>query len=196
MNTLGKSAENRKLPASYNHSASQKDRKLGARKEKRFELWLKNSQFFPDKSFDKTTGWNEMDYVSDCKTIYIELKGRRCNKYDYDTTMIGHNKYIKARKLIMKGFKVYFFFSFRDRVCFYPVPIMLPSAVDIRDGGTWRRGCDEVKKHLYIPVGLLYDVKDFPSIRYFNEFLLNRDYEETEFKKLLTEKKTLVNVKC
>ena len=109
MNTLGITAENRKLPASYNNVVSKKDRKLGRKKENRFEIWLKKSQFFPDTSFDKTTGWNEMDYVNEDKTIYIELKGRRCNKYDYDTTMIGHNKYIKARKLIMKGFKVYFF---------------------------------------------------------------------------------------
>ena len=126
MNSLGECAENRKIPASYNHSKSKKDRKLGRIKEGRFED---------------------------------------------STTMIGHNKWIKARALMLQGKKVFFFFSFRDRLSFYPVPVMLPNSVEIRDGGTYLRGCEEIKKHLYIPVGLLYDERDFPSYDRFKYFL-------------------------
>ena len=196
MNTLGKPAENRKIPASYNSSKAKKDRKLGRKKESRFEEWLKRTRWFPDKDFDRTKGWNEMDYVDKEDEIYLELKGRRVNKYDYETTMIGHNKYIKARKLMLKGKKVYFFFSFRDRLCFYKVPMMLPASVEIRNGGTYLRGCSEIKKHLFIPTGLLYDVNDFSSSDRFEKYLLDREYEETELKETIKIQQTLVNVKC
>jgi hypothetical protein len=196
MNTLGKSAENRKLPNSYNNSKAKKDRKLGRKKESRFEDWLKRVRWFPDKDFDRTKGWNEMDYVDKENEIYIELKGRRVNKYDYETTMIGHNKYIKARKLMLQGKKVYFFFSFRDRLCFYKVPMLLPAAVEIRDGGTHLRGCSEIKKHLFIPVGMLYDVEDFVDVNRFERYLIDRDYEETKLKEMIKTQRSLVNVKC
>ena len=62
---------------------------------------------------------------------------------------------------------------------------MLPSAVEIRDGGTYRRGFEEIKKHLYIPIGFLFDVKDFPSVELFNEYCLNREYEETKLKEMI-----------
>jgi len=196
MNTLGKDAENRKLPNSYNTFEAKKDRKLGKLKEKRFERWIKDENFFPKNIFYKTKGWNEMDYISENDTIYLELKGRRVNKYDFDTTMIGHNKYIKARKLIMSGKKVYFFFSFRDRLCFFPVPTLLPSSIEIKEGGTFKRGFNEIKKHLYIPINLLCDVKDFPSIDYFNDYLKHIVYEETELLKELKKCQSLVKVSC
>ena len=196
MNTLGNSAEFNRLPSTYNHSVAIKDRKLGNKKETKFHNWLKKSNFFPDSSFDKIKGWSEMDFVDDSGTIYIELKGRRCNKFDFDTTMIGHNKYIKARKLIMKGYKVYFFFAFRNMTCFYPVPIMLPSAVQIRDGGTYKRGVKEIKKHLYIPTSLLFDCQDFNSILEFNSYQQDIDNDDIKFKKLVEKRCPLVNVKC
>ena len=121
---------------------------------------------------------------------------KKSNKFDFDTTMIGHNKYIKARKLIMKGYKVYFFFAFRNMTCFYPVPIMLPSAVQIRDGGTYKRGVKEIKKHLYIPTSLLFDCQDFNSILEFNSYQQDIDNDDIKFKKLVEKRCPLVNVKC
>ena len=74
--------------------------------------------------------------------------------------------------------------------------MLLPAAVEIRDGGTHLRGCSEIKKHLFIPVGMLYDVNDFINSDRFERYLIDRDYEETELKEMIKNKQHLVNVKC
>lgn len=168
LNTLGKTAENRKVK-NFNHINCKKDRRLGFKKENKFEKWLCERDWFPGV-FEKNKGWSVLDYTNIEEKIIIELKGRRCEKYTYDTTIIGYNKYLKARKLMGKGYKVFFFFSFSDRLCFYEVPTILPDIIKIKDAGTSRRGKAEYKKHLYIPTLMLYDVIDFPNYSKYREY--------------------------
>ena len=174
LNTLGNYAENRKVDK-YNHINCKKDRRLGFIKENKFEKWLIESGWFPGV-FEKNQGWSILDYTNIEEKIIIELKGRRCKKYSYDTTIIGYNKYLKARQLMLKGYKVFFFFSFSDKLCFYEVPIILPDLIKINDAGTKRRGRIEIKKHLFIPTMMLYDVIDFEN---YSKYRDNEEINET-----------------
>ena len=164
---------NRKIPKTYNHSQSIIDRKLGDKLERKFETWLVAENWFnADFDLGKSPGWKELDYKTtndEPKKIFLELKGRRVRKHQYPTTIIGHNKYIKARKMMMKGYEVYFFFQFKDRLCFWQVPMILPEGVEVKIAGTNKRGRPEYKDHLYIPIAYLYDVIDFPSFEYWQD---------------------------
>ena len=195
MNSLAKSKQTHKTPKTYYHPNAVADRKLVKQLENKFEDWLKISNWF-EAEFDlkEGTNWKQLDYKTmpdEPKKIFIELKGRRCKKWKYNTTIIGHNKYIKARKMMMKGYTVFFFFQFKDELCFYEVPMILPKSIEIKLAGTNKRGSPEYKDHLYIPIPLLKNVLDFPCYDYWvnqkkieqihleqmrkNEFMLNNE---------------------
>ena len=89
--------------------------------------WFKNSNFKED-----TSGWKVLDYVDYKNKKCIELKSRRIHKYQYETIMIGKNKYIKSRKMMMKGYEAFFLFKFTDRICIYPVPMILQPEIEQR----------------------------------------------------------------
>ena len=158
--TIDSRTKRKKLPKNFYNDKCIADRKLGDENETIItaflKKWFKNSCFQDDKS-----GWRVLDYVDKKNKIVVELKSRRIHKYQYETIMIGKNKYIKSRKMMMKGYKAFFLFKFTDRICIYPVPMILPPSIETRRGGTNKRGRDEYSDCLYIPNQLLYDVRDY-----------------------------------
>ena len=178
-----------KKTKTYNHYNSIADRKLGNKLEKEFETWLVNKNWFGAKFDLGKTDWCVIDYktkTTEKKKILVELKGRRVRKHQYPTTIIGHNKYVKARKMMLKGYKVFFFFRFTDRLSFYECPLELPNSIEVKVGGTNKRGKPEYKDHLYIPIEMLKDVLDFPSYDNYNSKMeysksLREEVEEIEY---------------
>ena len=63
---------------------------------------------------DLTTNFNTFDYENKDEKILIELKCRNCFKNNYPTTMIGMNKINMSKIRLDEGFKVFYFFHFKD----------------------------------------------------------------------------------
>ena len=158
---LGKrDLHNRKLPKSFNHIKSVEDRRYGDRYEKIFHTII--NQWCDCKFDGGKTGWEAIDFKNKENKIGIELKSRRIKKFQYDDIMISYSKYDAARKLMRKGYAVYFFWKFTDKLCFWKVPALL-KGYRIEDGGTDKRGSRERSKCLYIPMTELLDFKDYPT---------------------------------
>ncbi len=152
--------KNRKLPKTFNHVKSVEDRKYGDRYEKVFHTLI--DEWCDCKFDDGKTGWEPIDFKNKENKIGIELKSRRIKKFQYDDIMISYSKYDAARKLMRKGYAVYFFWKFTDKLCFWKVPALL-KGYRIEDGGTDKRGSRERSKCLYIPMTELLDFKDYPT---------------------------------
>jgi len=176
----------KKLPKSnWNDAESIKDRQMGRTNENWFEKWLVEKDFFKTSWETRKCGrtnWDIIDYKSipdddDNQVRMIELKSRR-NKVDsFWDTMIGENKLIEARKMMDKGYKVYFFFLFTGKKgnerelyffdsekCRYALYHNKGLNCNIKVAGTDRRGKKEFKPHLFIPHKLLHNVKDYIDI--------------------------------
>jgi hypothetical protein len=152
---------NRKLPKTYHTEVAGHDRKYGDTYEVKFNKIINN---WFNCTFEKErSGWGAIDFFNKENKVAVEIKRRRINKGQFYDIIIGYNKYIAARKLMAKGYKVYFFWKFKDRLCFWNVPIKLPDYVRIEKGGTYRRGSNETSDCLYIPMDKLHDWRDFPS---------------------------------
>jgi len=168
----------------WNNAVHQKDTKSGADNELWFEEWLCDG--FIDRDWNTVDGFNYrvLDYNSEYEkgkcNIFLELKSRNI---DYDTfysTMIGENKLKTARKKLDKGDQVYFFFLFvgkygtKKDLYFYDVSRShkkLEKGCRIEVGGTNKRGTDEYKNHLYIPIKFLESVKSYKNME---EYLDNK----------------------
>lgn len=162
MNSLGKrDCINKKLPKSFKSSKAGEDRRYGDVYEKRFETLINN--WCNCKFNGGTTGWEQIDFINKENKIGIEIKRRRIRKFQYPTIMISYSKYTAARKLMLKGYKVYFFWKFTDRLCFWQVPTIIPPTIKIRNGGTFRRGYDETNDCMYIPMEDLNDFNEYPT---------------------------------
>ena len=152
---------NRKLPKTYHTEVAGRDRIYGDRYEQKFEKIINN--WFGCKFEKESTGWGQLDFLNKENKIAVEIKKRRIKKFAFRDIIIGLNKYHAARKLMRKGYKVYFFWKFQDCLCFWKVPIILPSTIKIENGGTTRRGANETSQCLYIPMSDLLNYKDFPT---------------------------------
>jgi len=86
------------------------------------------------------------DYYND--DLEIELKSRRVKHNQYPSTMIGVNKYIKGKKYIKNGKKVYFFFNFTDGL--YVYELKENSNLEIKTGGRYDTGI--FKDYCYINI--------------------------------------------
>ena len=142
--------KNVKITSKNNDAVIQADRKLGDKTERylhpRLCKWF-NCKFDVDKC-----GWRCLDMMDHSNKIAVEIKTRR-NRHDkYNETMCGYNKYQRARKLMLKGWKVFLFIKFTDGIYFYKFPTRLESDVRIEDGVDRRRGFEDRKQHLYIPM--------------------------------------------
>ena len=104
----------------------------------------------------KTEQYDTFDYENEDGSIKVELKSRRVNKNAYEDTMIGYNKVSASQKLVKKGCKIYFCFSFKDSLCIYNYKKTYEKY--IRRGGRTDRGRDENEKHYYIPIRKLKNI--------------------------------------
>lgn len=82
---------------------------------------------------------------------YLELKTRRCKHDRYPDTMIGYNKLKYAQDRPTCKFK--FLFKFDDGLYYHDYDHT--KKYNIRDGGRWDRGTQEIKPYCYIPVNEL-----------------------------------------
>ena len=103
--------------------------------------------------FKMTHYHHPFDFISE--NIYIELKTRNNNYNKYPTTMIGHNKLIKARELKNKNIKTYFFFRFTDGIYYIRYTDKLLDNIKSKIGGRFDRGCKELNLYSYIPIDQL-----------------------------------------
>ena len=107
-------------------------------------------------SLEKTPQQDTFDFVNeDCKVI-IEMKSRTNKKRQYPTTMIGDNKWKKAKVKYQIGYKVYFIFNFTDKLCVYE---FRNQDIEKKSGGRNDRGRPEFKYYRYIPIDDLIDVE-------------------------------------
>tara|TARA_R110002049_G_scaffold87992_3_gene222602 strand:+ start:2938 stop:3474 length:537 start_codon:yes stop_codon:yes gene_type:complete len=161
----------------WNNVVHQKDTKTGATSELWFEEWL--SDGFIDRDWTCIDGfnWKRLDYDSVYEkgkcNIFLELKSRNIDINSFKTTMIGESKLKAARKKLDKGAQVYFFFLFlgqngsKKDLYFYDVSRShkkLEKYCRINTGGTNKRGVNEYKNHLYIPVKFLESVKKYKNM--------------------------------
>ena len=120
------------------------DLKYGLEKEKEMLPIIKN--FLNDETIYKLDYNNEFDFKGDNK--YIELKSRRNNYKKYPTTMVGLNKFDKAKTLLEE---VYFIFSFDDGLYYYKYE--KTNNFEIKKGGRFDRiKSGEIKDYVFIPI--------------------------------------------
>tara|TARA_R110000787_G_scaffold68521_2_gene153206 strand:+ start:236 stop:658 length:423 start_codon:yes stop_codon:yes gene_type:complete len=78
---------------------------------------LLNKQF--DCDFKKSDDiWDVLDFHDNDKKIICEIKGRKINSNEYDTTIIPMNKVTNGLMKVEEGFKVYFVFVFLDKTLY------------------------------------------------------------------------------
>ena len=157
----------KKMPSSFYTKEAENDRKYGDNYEKIFQKKVEN---WCECKFDNgISGWERIDFKGIDKKIAIELKTRRINKWDFNDIMISKNKIKHAIKLLHKGYKVFFFWKFKDELCFYDLPKRLPSCIREDLGGTTKRGYDERAKCYFIPTSLLKNFKEFNTYKDYME---------------------------
>jgi hypothetical protein len=153
--------KNVKITAKNNDPIIKADRILGDKTERYLHPRL--CKWFNCKFDIDTQGWRTLDMMDTANKIAVEIKTRRNRSDRYNETMVGENKYKKARKLMLKGWKVFLIIKFTDGIYFYRFPTKLENDVRIEDGVDWRRGFEDRKKHLYIPMIHFNKLTDYNS---------------------------------
>lgn len=98
----------------------------------------------------KTPPYHIFDYETE--NIFIEIKSRKKKYNSFNTTMIGYNKILAAQKTHKE---VFFYFNFLDGLYFIKYEKNIFSDFEIKKGGRWDRGFDEITDYVYIPIDLL-----------------------------------------
>ena len=102
--------------------------------------------------FKRTKQLSVFDLRDNSLKIIAEVKKRNNTKDRYPTTMIGENKYIKAKYYSDKGYDVLFCFEFTDGIYYYEY---CDEKLEVKLGGRYDRGEAEIKNYVYIPVSKL-----------------------------------------
>ena len=84
-----------------------------------------------------TTKYNTFDFINEDKKILVELKCRNCFRNNYPTTMIGMNKIEKSKIKLKEGYKIYYFFHFKDGL--YHIQYNDELKYEIKDGFRYDR---------------------------------------------------------
>lgn len=138
------------------------DLKFGLNKER--EVLPIFNTFFNCNATIATDKYSILDYYDDNKKICGELKSRRVNKHKYPTTMIGYNKVLKGREMMLKGYDVYFLWCFTNKLCYYKLDNDFKEEWVIRDDiSRTDRGRDERSDVAYIPTTELKNIYKFPK---------------------------------
>jgi len=102
--------------------------------------------------FKRTKQLSVFDLRDNNTKIIVEVKKRNNTKDKYPTTMIGENKYIKAKYYYDKNFTILFCFEFTDGIYYYEY---CEEKLEVKLGGRYDRGQAEIKNYVYIPVNKL-----------------------------------------
>jgi hypothetical protein len=101
---------------------------------------------------EKTPEFHCFDLKDKTNKIVIEVKKRYNTHNKYPTTMIGYNKYLKARQYITRGYSVYFVFEFTDGTYYYKYNNEIYKPIK---GGRVDRNHPEIKEYIWIDVNNL-----------------------------------------
>ena len=97
----------------------------------------------------RTKEFNLFDLRDNTNKIIVEVKERNNTKNKYPTTMIGENKYIKAKDYFDRSYKVLFVFKFTDGIYYYEY---CNEDLPVKIGGRCDRGKPEYKNYVYIDI--------------------------------------------
>ena len=134
------------------NAIKQADLTFGLNYEKKFQPIIE--ELFCMK-FKKMGYYSQMDFINRENKILVEVKNRRIRHNSFNEIMIGKNKIEKARKMKNDGFRTFIFWNFKDGLYFYEPKEKDEGGMYLADGGTSRRGENEIKLCYYIPHSLL-----------------------------------------
>jgi len=102
--------------------------------------------------FKRTKEFSVFDLRDDITKIMAEVKKRNNTKDKYPTTMVGENKFLKAKEYYDKGYDILFCFEFTDGIYYYKY---CNETLEVKLGGRRDRNRPEFKNYVYIPVSKL-----------------------------------------
>jgi hypothetical protein len=124
------------------------DLKFGLEKENENYEIIKN--FFNCGELNKTSKYGIIDFYND--THYIELKSRRINYNDYNTSIIGKNKIDYFKKLKKE---CYIIINYLDGLYYIKYDDNIFNNFDIKNEVIIRDNKKENKINYHIPINLL-----------------------------------------
>ena len=99
--------------------------------------------------FKRTKEFSVFDLRDETLKIFAEVKKRNNTKDKYPTTMVGENKFLKAKEYYDKGYDILFCFEFTDGIYYYE---FCDEKLEMKLGGRRDRDRPEFKNYIYIPV--------------------------------------------
>jgi len=111
--------------------------------------------------FKRTKQFSIFDLRDEITKIFAEVKKRNNTKDKYPTTMVGENKFLKAKEYYDKGYDVLFCFEFTDGIYYYQY---CDEKLEVKLGGRRDRDRPEYKNYVYIPIQKLKRL-DAPQVR-------------------------------
>ena len=100
----------------------------------------------------RTKNCSIFDLRDEKNKYFVEVKKRNNEYHKYLTTMVGENKFIKAKEYYEKGYNILFCFHFNDGVYYYKY---CDELLDIKLGGYNVKNRPVLKKYVYIPIDKL-----------------------------------------
>lgn len=110
-------------------------------------------------SLERTKDFSVFDLRDKKNKVIVEVKKRNNTKDKYPTTMVGENKFIKAKDYFDRGYSVYFCFEFTDGLYYYDY---CNENLTVKKGGRYDRGRPEIKNYVYIEVDKLKKLEGHP----------------------------------
>lgn len=102
--------------------------------------------------FKRTKDFSIFDLRDEVTKTFAEVKKRNNTKDKYPTTMVGENKFLKAKEYYDKGYKILFCFEFTDGIYYYQY---CDEKLEVKIGGRRDRNRPEFKNYVYIDVNKL-----------------------------------------
>jgi hypothetical protein len=122
------------------------------------ESVAKAKELFDNKfsiSLKRTKDFSLFDLKDDKAKYMIEVKKRNNTKDKYPTTMVGENKFLKAKEYYDKGYNILFCFEFTDGIYYYQY---CDEKLEIKIGGRRDRNKPEFKNYVYIDINKLKSI--------------------------------------
>lgn len=99
--------------------------------------------------FKRTKEFSIFDLRDEQIKMFAEVKKRNNTKDKYPTTMVGENKFLKAKEYYDKGYDILFCFEFTDGIYYYQY---CDEKLEMKLGGRRDRNRPEFKNYIYIPI--------------------------------------------
>lgn len=126
-----------------------------------------NAKFLNNENRQKEV----IDFIDRDDKLCVETKSRNINHNTFETILISYHKYTASLELMKKGYKAFFSFYFvkDNKLMLYEIKDKLEYDIEIKQGGTNKRGIDDYNKCLYIPLKYLIDTDKYVSYQDYKE---------------------------